>query len=331
MRWPRLRWSTAGRLTSANGRGFGLTQLRWCLGLLWILDAGLQLQPGMFTSAFSSNVLYNAALMYQPPGLESFLMAMASRAAAHVATVTVVIAIIQLTIGLAILYPRTLRWGLMMSVVWATLVWIFGEGLGFMATGTALIEFGAPGSAVLYAVLSWLAWPRAPERAGRRPGLPPKRPTLWVWSGFWALGALLHIPVRYSMGAVLAYNLQIAAQANHGALGPLDYRLAQAAWAQSGELTAILVLVELALAVGVWLPAWRRPTLMVGIILNVLFWVFFQSLGGLLSGLSTDPDTAPLIVLLALCIWPVVDSLKVAQPSRGEVRRQPVGTATPSS
>jgi hypothetical protein len=284
---------------SLGGGGFGRRGVRWSLAVLWLLDAALQLQPGMFTRSFAGNVLYNSALMYQPHWLEQILYPVAGLEARDVTALTVGIFCLQLAIGIGILWPRTLRAALAISIFWAAGVWVFGQGLGFMATGTAMVEFGAPGSALLYIVLALLIWPGRTldaERAGTR-GHPW---AAWAWSGFWGLGALLHIPLRYSAAAVLAYNFQTAAQLEPGALSAFDYSLARFAYQNSASLSIILAAVELLLAVLIWVPHLRRPTLAIGILATALFWVLGQAMGGIATGIATDPSTGPLVVLLGL-------------------------------
>ena len=278
----------------------GPAQLRWALALLWILDAGLQLQPAMFTRAFTGNVLYNAALMYQPAGLETILYQVAAIEAAHLVALTILIASVQLLIGAGLLSSRLSRPALLVSVIWALLVWTFGQGLGFLATGTAMIEFGAPGSALMYVAIAALAWPRSAPA-----GASPARDLLgpWLWSGYWALGALLHLPLRFPAGAVLAYNLQTAAQLQPGPLQPVDYHLARYADSHSLPISVSLAALELALALGVWPSRWRRPTLAIGLLLTAAFWVLGEAMGGILGGLGTDPSTGPVVAILALSLW----------------------------
>ncbi len=318
-------------------RGSGLAplgpaQLRWGLGLLWILDAGLQLQPVMFTRAFAGNVLYNAALMYQPGGLETFLYRAASIETAHLEVLTILIASIQLLLGAGLLSSRLSRPALIASVVWATVVWTFGQGLGFLATGTALIEFGAPGSALMYLAIAALAWPRgAPGRTGAPPA--PALLGRWIWSGYWALGAILHLPLRFPTGAVLAYNLQTAAQLQPGSLQRVDYHLARYADGHGLPLSVILAAVELALALGVWPAGWRRPVLAIGVVLTAAFWVLGQAMGGILAGVGTDPSTGPVVALLALCLWGNGGRRSAPDPGRQlspDAKKDPAMTYSPT-
>lgn len=292
--------------------------LRWALAALWLLDAGLQLQPSMFGQGFSGNVIYNSALMYQPPGLENFLFAVARLEAHHLVLLSAGIATVEAAIGLGLLWRPTRRAAIVTSIAWAALVWVLGQGLGFMATGTAMVEFGAPGSAVLYIVVALVVWADESGPRARGPGTAIAR---IAWSGYWGLGALLHIPWHYSPAAVLAYNLQTAAQLQPAHLSGLDYTLARAAYLNSAPVSIILASLELLLAVGVWMPVTRRWSVALGLGLTAVFWVLGQAMGGILTGLATDPGTAPLVALLGIRLltsrpWEAaVSSSRLANPA----------------
>ena len=59
-------------------------------------------------------------------------------------------ALIQLVIGVGLLYRPTVKPALALSFAWALGVWVFGEGLGMLLTGTATALTGAPGSVLVY-------------------------------------------------------------------------------------------------------------------------------------------------------------------------------------
>ncbi|MGH7611046.1 MAG: hypothetical protein ACREN4_03405 [Candidatus Dormibacteria bacterium] len=254
----------------------------------------------MLTRDFADNVLYANALMYQPPPLQGWLLTLVHLGSANLAALSVGAGALQLLLGLGILYRRSRRLALGASVAWALTVWVAGEGLGGMATGTALVEFGAPGAALLYAVVALLVWPQPRARLG----LLGERGARLIWSGLWLLAALLHFQPRFPTGAVLAYNLQSTAQQQPGGLADLDYHLAQLAAAHGLEVALGLAVAELLLAVGVWSNRWRRATLYAGALLTLGFWVLAQALGGLAGGLGSDPGAAPLVLLLALAVHP---------------------------
>ena len=72
-------------------------------------------------------------------------------------------ATIQLALAAGLLFRATARAALAGTVVWALSVWWLGEGLGGVFTTAASPLTGAPGAAVLYALLAVLAWPGGRE------------------------------------------------------------------------------------------------------------------------------------------------------------------------
>ena len=127
----------------------------------------------------------------------------------HVAVWNTFFALIQVAIGAGLLFRRTVRPALAISFFWAFGVWFFGEGLGLILTGSASALTGAPGSVFMYGLIGLMAWPR---RAGGRAdesleveqkvgvassaaaqGIGGAVTPLAVWSGFWALAAILFL------------------------------------------------------------------------------------------------------------------------------------------
>ncbi len=90
----------------------------------------------------------------------------------HIAGWNTLFALIQVAIGLGLLYRPTVRYALALSFAWALGVWVLGEGMGMVLTGTASALTGAPGSVFMYAMLGLLAWPTR-TRSGRR--------AKWAW------------------------------------------------------------------------------------------------------------------------------------------------------
>ncbi len=279
--------------------------LVWCLAGLWLVAAGLQLQPAMLNSAFNINILYPAALMYQPPPVKAFLLWVVHLMAPYPDVISPVAAAVQALIAIGILWPRTRRAALIGSVVWALLVWVCGEGFGFLPTGTALVEFGAPGAALMLAAAALVLLPtaRGSGSCAAALGALGERGTKLLWSALWLLAVGLHFQPPFSTGAVLAYNMQSAAQEQLGGLAGVDYRLATWAFAHSLLVSGLLAALELGLALAVWSPRWRNLSLVVASLLTGLFWVFCQALGGLLIGQATDLNLAPVVLVLAASLW----------------------------
>ncbi len=116
------------------------------LGLLWMLDGMLQLQPAMLTPRFATQVIAPAG--DGQPAFVSWPVQTAARVIGHQPVVAdLAFAVIQLPLGAGLLYPRTARRALAASVAWALAVWYLGEGLGGLFAGGASLLSGAPGAA----------------------------------------------------------------------------------------------------------------------------------------------------------------------------------------
>jgi hypothetical protein len=194
------------------------------------------------------------------------------------------------------------------SIAWALGVWWFGEGLGMVLTSAASPVNGAPGAVILYALLAVLLWPTdragrlAPFTAARAVGVPVARA---LWLVLW---------LRLAWFALLPGNR--APQALHdmiagmtdgepGWLAALD-RGAASLVAHQGLAASIVLAVALVIvAVGVYLPATAaRGTLVLAIVIAAVIWVFGEAFGAIMTGGGTDPNSGPLLALLALAYWP---------------------------
>jgi hypothetical protein len=58
-------------------------------------------------------------------------------------------------------------------------------------------------------------------------------------------------------------------------------------------------------ALGVLAGRLVRPTLAIGALLSLSYWVLGPGLGGMFTGQATDPNAGPLIVLLAATLYPL--------------------------
>src|SRR5207247_4436088 len=116
--------------------------------------------------------------------------------AAHPVAWDVPFAIIQLLLGLGMLVPRTARLALAASLPWALGVWFFGEGLSGLASGSASLISGAPGSVAIYGVVALAAWPRR-----GRSDVPPARWLPLAWASLWMGAAVLQLLPMNNSGA----------------------------------------------------------------------------------------------------------------------------------
>lgn len=285
------------------------------LGALWLVDGLLQLQPFMFGPGLPNDVIAPAA-DGQPAWVSGAVHLSASLIGTHPAVFNTAFAAVQIAIGVGLLVSRTVRLALAASIVWSLGVWLFGEGLGGLTSGHADLITGAPGAVALYGVLAVAVWPRRSWQG---------RPASWlarVWAVLWVGGAVLETLPMQNRASDLAATLDDNADGAPEWLAALDRGVAHLV-AQAGD--TVMVALALTMAV-VGLLALRRGTMPVvaavaGSVLAVTFWVVGQNIGELYTGQSTDPNTAPLIVLIALgMVGPTVrrgrsDSRPVALPT----------------
>src|ERR1700728_4458680 len=258
--------------------------LQVVLGLLWILDAALQFQPFMFGPGFfEDNILANAS--GQPFVIGDFITHIGNFVAPDVAVWNTFFALIQLFIGVGLLFRRTVRPALVVSFAWAIGVWVIGEGLGMLLTGTASALTGAPGSVFLYGLLGLMAWPRPPRRwqgwsdrpagiasSAAAQGIGRSITPLVVWAGYWSLAAVLFLlPANRTRTSTQS---AIAGMAD-GLPGWYAHFLTTVAnlFSTTGTQTAwILAAVSVAIGLG---PLVARPGwfLAAGALLSFLMWI----------------------------------------------------------
>jgi hypothetical protein len=292
----------AGR-TAVDGRRV----LQLGLAALWLLDGVLQYQSWMFTKGFGQ--MLAGAASGNPVVIAAPITWDAHLVEHYPVLLNAVFATIQLLLGLGIAWRPTLKVALGASIAWSLAVWWFGEGLGgVLATPDSAVA-GAPGAVVLYALLAVLLWPRddrpasvaAPFVAARAVGAPAAR-ALWLvlWGG---LAAIQLLPVNRTPQAVHDDVTAMAAGEPHWLAALVNV---------TGSLTAHrglafsigLAVVFGLLALGVYLPAPAvRVAVVAAVLVALLIWIPGQGLGGILAGGMTDPNSGPLLVLIALAYW----------------------------
>jgi hypothetical protein len=316
------------------------------LGCLWIFDAALQYQPAMFGHGLVSQMMLpNASGQPAPVGWS--ITSMGHFLAHDVGAWNFLFATMQLVIGLGLLFRRTVRPALLLMFAWCLGVWWFGEGFGQLLTGNAIPLSGAPGAVTLYAAIGVLVWPRrqrAPSETSeqsttsadtsRRFGVAtsaaaqgPLGPAgaLAVWSGFWILSAVVWLmPANRAPDSV---HNAISGMAS-GQPGWYSHFLTTVAGHFSGlgaQTAWALAVASLVIGLGPLLTSRPSPFLAAGAALQVAFWVTGMGLGGILTGMGTDPNIAPLVVLLAASLLPTVVPAKynAAAPLAALVRRRP--------
>jgi len=295
------------------------------LGGLWLLDGALQLQHQMFTSSFANNVIAPAA-QGQPVFVSGVMHFSIHMFLMHPAIYNALIAIIQLSLGVLILWKRTAKYGLIASVFWGLFVWYVGEGLGGLASWQTLLLMGAPGAALIYVVLALGVMPPSKRRHDQRPAY-------WLvlfWALLWSVGAIYQLlPGQNSVsdiGSMISGNASgapgwLASLDTHAAhaisrlstqtvssMAGMHMTPSQMAQMQTHQVSgfwfiALLAVVQLLISIAVLIPGCaRRVAIAAGIVLSLIFWAVGQSFGGYYTGLATDPNSGPLFILLGVAV-----------------------------
>ena len=281
---------------------------RWLqLGLaaIWLLDAVLQLQSFMFGQGFSHMLTGMAA--GNPAFIADPITWSARLVADHSTWTNAAFASVQLFLAVGIAWRPTVKVALAASIPWALGVWWVGEGLGGVLAGTANPVMGAPGAVVIYALLAVLLWPTdrdGPFEAARPVGATPAR---LLWLILWGSLAWFAIGPAASRASQAMRNM-IAGMASGepGWLASLDRNAAHQVAGQGTTVAVILAVVLGLVAAGVFLPVpGARAALVLAGLVAAVIWVVGENFGGIFSGSGTDPNSGPLLMLLAAAYWPV--------------------------
>jgi hypothetical protein len=281
--------------------------LQLALGGLWLLDGILQFQPYMFTKDFARQMLAPSAAG-NPAVVAGPITWVAHLSAQHSVGANTAFALTQLLLGLGIAWRPTLKPALAASIVWALAVWWLGEGLGGVLTGGAGPVAGGPGAALLYAVLAVLLWPArksaepAPFVAAGRLGATRAR---LVWFVLWAALAGFAVQGANRSAQGLRDTFAASASGQPAWLAAIANRTAGLAAGRGLPVSITLAVILLAVAVGVYgrVPL-VQTTVVVAVVLAAAIWLTAQALGGLVGGQGTDPNSGPLLIVLALAYWP---------------------------
>jgi hypothetical protein len=300
--WP------AGRDAGGVARSWAPPSFRrWlqlALAAFWLLDAVLQLQSFMFGPGFSQLIAGTAA---GNPGFVAGPITWSARLIADYPTWTnAAFATVQLFLGAGIAWRPAVKVALAASIPWSLGVWWVGEGLGGVLSGTANPVMGGPGAVIVYALLAVLLWPTdrdGPFEAARPFGATPAR---LLWLILWGSLAWLAIGPAASRAAQATHAMIAGMAAGEpGWLASLDRNAASLVAGQGTTVAVVLAVVLGLVAAGVFLPApAARAALVLAVVVAAVIWVVGENFGGIFAGSGTDPNTGPLLMLLAAAYWP---------------------------
>ncbi len=293
----------ASRSTSAlhvTSRG-----VRIALGLIWILDGLLQLQPYFFSQNFLSETI--GSMASGQPGPIQWTINMAVQVATpYRVEVNVLFALTQLAIGAGLIAGR--RWvkpALAISFAWSFVVWWFGEGLGLIPHGLASPLTGAPGAVLLYAVVGVIVWPTedATDNSAAASGILGDHYARLVWGILWLFLALSMVQLVNRDADAFRSTFATAASSSPGPFAGLNSGLASLLAGHGSGPAIILAILLAVIGIAVYFNWQRNAFLLFGSVLALFIWITAQFFGGIFTGQGTDPNSGPLLILLAATLW----------------------------
>lgn len=301
--------------------------LQRILGMLWLIDGLLQLQPQMFTMNMVSSIM-KPVLQGQPGIIEPSLQFIVTQTTLHLTAVNLLVASVQVCFGLGFLLlpDRWVKTVVLASIVWAFIVWYGGEGMSMLLTGQASILTGAPGAVLLYPLLGLAVSPRMkPDEASKDrrrktddDGLLSRMYLGKLLAGFWCFATLLQLqPNWWQQGQI---SQSIGAMIGQGGLNSV---LVDPVLQQVSTVTATIeialnsALIVVFLTIGIGLAVFRdkqvHPFLFASIIVSLVLWYFSQAFGMILTGMATDFNSGLLVVVITLACWPKDQTLLAAR------------------
>ena len=321
----------AGGALDASGGASVASRLQWyfasdtrrtlqtVLGLVWLLDGALQFQSFMYSKGFID--MLTGLESGQPHWLGSSLNWAANIASRDLTLFNTLFALVQVFIGLGILYRPTVKPALAASFGWTLVVWWFGEAFGMLFMNMANPLTGAPGAVLLYALIGLMVWPN-----GRPGGLLGVRGTKITWAALWLVMAWLWL-LGPNSSANATHDAINAAPSGMSWLSTVQDWVANGAHGNGEVIALVLALVSAVIGIGV-AAGWQVKRLLgLAIVLNLAYWVLGQGFGGIFQGGATDPNAGLLFVVLAVAVGSVLLGGRAAAPVKGVATPAPASAA----
>jgi len=312
------------------------------LGCLWLLDAALQFQPRMFGPDLVNMMMLPVA-HGQPAPVSWSITQLAHFVRPDAGLWNFLFGSLQVCIGVGMFFRKTVKPAIVLMTVWAFSVWWFGEGFGMLLAGTASPLTGAPGAVVLYPLIGLLVWPRQAHgetSADVAPGIPSSAAAsgpfggvapMIAWSAFWTLSAVLWLLPHNRAGGSVSSTLVSMSSGQPSWYAHFENSVANALPHSGSAVPWLLAVASLVIAAGPLLSRRPTPFLAAGVALQGVYWVTGMALGGILTGMGTDPNMAPLIALLAFAMLPTIHAVPATSPARDLAARHPVAGAITSA
>ena len=293
------------------------------LGVIWIFDGLLKFQPALFKPIFIDNVIRPMAVG-QPTLVASAINHMANFLS-HEATMWVaVFGLIEIAIGAAMLFRRTVKGALVASFIWGGGLYLFGEGFGMVLTGHTSPLAGAPGAVCFYVLLGALLWPKEEtdssqvrvgvdsSAAGR--GVFGGTGALLVWAAIWLFEAIIWMFPANRTGNAVTDQMSATAAGEPGWYAHLLNAFGNAFTGAGVWVAVLLAVASIVIGLGPLVSNRTEVFVGLGIVLALGYWVTGQGLGELLTFGGTDPNNGPIVALIGLSILPLVPA-RAEQPA----------------
>lgn len=285
--------------------------LRWAFGAIWLFDGLLQFQPSMPLGL--ANAVVSPATVGTPSWLHALMNVGIGVWNNHPIALAVGTAWIQIGIGIALLVSNGAigRAAAAVSLGWASMIWLIGNGAGGIFSSTSSILFGWPGATFFYVIASaWLVVDN--DRFARYFA----RYTSRTLSVVLAMGALLQcLPGREfwhggNNNALTTMTKAMTASAQPHWLAWIAHEGGNVAGTLGGGFNLIVVLWLGTCAVGLWLSTargwlWPSRTLIIGCL---VFWVVAED-AAIFGGVATDVNSLIPLAVLAWCAAPRANAL----------------------
>ncbi|WMT49574.1 MAG: hypothetical protein RE472_01080 [Thermoplasmatales archaeon] len=275
--------------------------IRLVLGILWIVDGILQFQPEM-PYGFLSVVIEPSIQAINNVGVEKFLMIAYNIWLLHPFQFDALSGSLQIFIGVAYLLNRStkaLKYISFISIIWAIVIWIFGEGFGGIPESGVSLLTGFPGSALIYIIL---AVPYILPKFGNIKNL--QKYFIYTVSTIFLIGGILQlIPGNtFWTKGQLAYDIYM--NINQQGENPIVYAILNHAYVYLlfRENYINIFMFLLMIASGLFILLRIRTGLILATVFVGLTWLLFQDMGIYILP-ATDPNTGlPLLLVLVILI-----------------------------
>ncbi|HJT58240.1 MAG TPA: hypothetical protein VJ761_17180 [Ktedonobacteraceae bacterium] len=291
------------------------------LGILWLINGLLQVQPEMFTMNMVNGIMV-PVVQAQPAPIAANLNWIVAVTTQNLTLINLLIAFVQIGIGVCLLvgsrrYPASslVKGAVIASVVWALVVWYAGEGMSLLLTGQASILTGAPGAVLLYPLLGLVVYPHwaatsQNQARGKEPaGILSRQQLRWGLGAFWLFAALLQLQPYWWQPEQISQ--AIGSMSGQGGLDglfvdPVLNWLSNLTGPSETPLNLVLILLFLGLGIGLLLVKNEqvRPLLVLSMVVSFVLWWGAEAFGMILTGMATDFNSGLLLIIMALACWP---------------------------